>query len=48
MPATIKNNIDLILSYTIKLLMDTLNSIDAIVRVEEKPVHVCHVWRQPT
>ena len=40
MPATIRNNIDLILYYTIKLLMDTLNSIDAIIGVEEKPVHV--------
>lgn len=43
MPATIRNNIDLILSYTIKLLIDTVNSIGATIGVEEERMHVCHV-----
>jgi hypothetical protein len=33
MPATMRNNINLILSYSIKLLMDTVNSIGATIGV---------------
>lgn len=48
MVPTMRNNIDLILSYTIKLLMDTVNSIGATIGVEEERMHVCHVCRQST